>query len=308
VRAVFFGTPALAVPALEALVDIAAVTGVVCQPDRPAGRGLSLKEPAVKIAARALGLSVFQPQRVRDGELRAWLERQATDVAVVLAYGRILPTDVLATPRLGCVNLHASLLPKLRGAAPIQWAILTGETETGFSLMQMDAGLDTGPVFTRHVISIGADETSGELAERMAALAAIVVRADLPRLSAGELVATSQDAARATHAPPPEREHGRIDWTQSAQRIHDLVRGLAPRPGAHTTYRGKQLRIARTARVGAAPPLAPGELRVERPKVLVGAGEGALELLAAQVEGRRELAALELVNGRALADGDRLGS
>ena len=262
--------------------------------------------PAVKLAAIELGLPVHQPEKVKSGELRAWLENAACDVGVVLAYGRILPPDVLATPRLGCVNLHASLLPRFRGAAPIQWALLEGETTTGISLMQMDAGLDTGPVFTRHVIPIGPHENAGELSERLGELAAEVVRADVPRLAAGELHAAAQDAARVSYAPPLEREHGRIDWTKSAAKIHDQVRGLTPRPGAFTTLRGKQLRITRTARIDRAPPLAPGALRIEKPRVLIGTGEGALELLRAQAEGKKELEALALVNGRTLVDGDTL--
>lgn len=306
-RAAFFGTPALAVPALNTLITVADVVGVVCQPDRPSGRGLKTSAPPVKLAALASGLPVFQPERVRNGELCSWLVERQIDVAVVLAYGRILPPEVLKAPRLGCLNLHASLLPKLRGAAPIQWAILTGESTTGISLMQMDAGLDTGPVYTRHTLAIGEDETAGELGVRMAELAAFVVREDIPRLLAGELSSTPQNSSEATQAPPLEREHGRIDWKKPAANIHDQVRGLSPRPGAFTTYRGKQLRITRTSKVSAAPPLAPGELRVERPGVLIGTGAGALELKFAQVEGRRELPVLELVNGRALVDGERLG-
>lgn len=268
---------------------------------------MDVAQPAVKRAALELGLTVHQPERVKNGELATWLREREPDVAVVLAYGRILPAGVLESPRLGCVNLHASLLPKFRGAAPIQWAILAGETETGISLMQMDAGLDTGPVFTRHAIPIGPDETAGELTERMAELAASVVRSDIPKLARGELQAAPQDETAASHAPPLEREHGRIDWTRSSEALHNFVRGLTPRPGAFTTLRGKQLRITRTARVRA-PLLAAGEVRVERPRVLIGTGDGALELLRAQVEGRRELDALALVNGRAIAHGDRLGT
>src|SRR5690606_2186395 len=162
VRAVFFGTPAIAVPSLRALAQHVEVVGVVTQPDRPAGRGRKLRVPEVKQAALELGIDVFQPERVRDGALEQWLRERSLDFALVLAYGRILPPGVLAAPRLGCLNLHASLLPAYRGAAPIQWAILRGETETGMSLMQMDAGLDTGPDFARRSIPIGPDETGGE--------------------------------------------------------------------------------------------------------------------------------------------------
>lgn len=284
------------------------MVGVVCQPDRPAGRGLQVRAGAVKLEAMAANLPVFQPEKVRSGELRSWLEGLRLDLAVVLAYGRILPLDVLQTPRLGSVNLHASLLPKLRGAAPIQWAILTGETSTGVSLMQMRAGLDTGPVFSRHPISIGPDETGGELAGRLAELAGDVVTTDLPRLLAGDLIAVEQEHALATHAPPLERRHAAIDWSQSSRTIHAQVRALAPRPGAQTTARGKRLRVTRTRTLSSVPHLSMGEVRVERPRVVIGTGDGGLELISAQIEGRRELSALELVAGRALSDGDRLGS
>lgn len=306
-RAVFFGTPELAVPALHALTEVAEVVGVVCQPDRPAGRGLELRQPAVKQAALALAFEVYQPEKVRSGELCDWLTARAADVALVLAYGRILPLPVLNAPRRGCVNLHASLLPRYRGAAPIQWAILRGESVTGISLMQMDEGLDSGPVYARHALDIAENETGAELGARLAALAAQVVRKDLARVVAGELEAAPQDASLATLAPPLERAHGVLDFTKSAQSVHNLVRGLSPRPGAHTLSRGKRLRIAETRRIGASPKLEPGEVRVERPRVLVGTGDGAIELVRAQIEGKKELSALELANGRVLVDGERLG-
>lgn len=269
---------------------------------------MTLREPEVKLAARELGLEIYQPEKVRNGDLYRWLRAREPDVALVLAYGRILPEDVLAAPRAGSLNLHASLLPRYRGAAPIQWAIIRGEVETGISLMQMDAGLDSGPVYSRHALAIGPEETAGELAPRLAELAAAVVRSDVPRAVAGELVAVPQDASAATLAPLLERAHGKIDFREPARAIHDLVRGLAPRPAAHTTAHGKPLRVASTRIAPAAPGLAPGEVRVERPRVLVGTGVGALELVRAQLEGKRELGALELVNGRALADGDVLGA
>jgi methionyl-tRNA formyltransferase len=261
----------------------------------------------VKQAALALGLDVYQPEKVRSGELFAWLAARAPDVALVLAYGRILPLPVLNAPRRGCVNLHASLLPRYRGAAPIQWAILRGERVTGISLMQMDEGLDSGPVYSRHELGIGPDETAGELAARLSELAAQVVRTDLARVVAGEIEASAQDPSGVTLAPPLERAHGNLDFTKSAESVHDWVRGLAPKPGAHTLVRGKRLRLAETRRIGASPQLRPGEVRVERPRVLVGTGDGAVELLRAQVEGKRELSALELANGRVLSDGDVLG-
>lgn len=306
-RAVFFGTPLIAVPALRALTQIAEVVGVVCQPDRPAGRGLALKAPEVKVAALELGLEVTQPTRVRDGSLEGWLRERRPDVALVLAYGRILPRGVLDAPAHGCINLHASLLPAYRGAAPIQWSIIRGETVTGISLMQMDEGLDSGPVYLERSLSIGPDETSGELAARLAELAAELTLEGLAKVVRGELVAQPQDETRVTLAPPLERAHGVIDWTQSSQSIHDLVRGLSPRPSAFTTAGGQRLRIAVTRLASPVPTLEPGLVRVERPRVLVGTGDGALELVRAQLEGKRELAALDLVNGRALADAQLLG-
>jgi methionyl-tRNA formyltransferase len=307
-RTVFLGTPEIAVPALLALAETSTLVGVICQPDRPAGRGLALHEPAVKRTARELGVEVHQPVKVKTGNLDEWLAARAADVAVVLAYGRILPKAVLDAPRRGCMNLHASLLPKYRGAAPINWAIANGEIETGISLMQMDEGLDTGPVFCRRSVPIGRRETAGELAERLAQLAALVVREDLPRAVAGELQAVAQSDADATLAPPIGREHTRLDWTMSAERLSNLVRGMAPRPGAHTVLRGKSLRVLEAWPVDITLDATPGTVRVlGGTRLAVRAGSGWLELIRAQVEGKKPLDARELVNGRALKDGDVLG-
>lgn len=312
-RSVFFGTPAIAVPALRALADVSELVGVVCQPDRPAGRGLALAEPAVKQAARELGVVTHQPVKVKTGTLHEWLAERRADVAVVLAYGRILPASVLAAPRVGCLNLHASLLPKYRGAAPINWAIVHGERDTGISLMHMDEGLDTGAVYTRHTIAIGALETAGELAARLAELAARVVREDVPRVVLGELQATTQDHTAATFAPPITRDHTRIEWTAPADHVVNLVRGMAPRPGAHTTLRGKMLRVLSAsalseAAAGAAGRFAPGTVTIrERSRVYVATVDGLVELREAQLEGKKVLAARDLVNGRALVEGDVLG-
>jgi methionyl-tRNA formyltransferase len=295
------------VPSLLALTRVAEVVGVVTQPDRPAGRGLQLHEPAVKVKARELGLLVNQPKKVRTGELAAWLRELQPDVGVVIAYGRILPSDVLTAPRLGCLNLHASLLPRYRGAAPIQWSIIEGEKETGISLMQMDEGLDTGPVYSRHSLALAADETTGSLTERLADLAARVVESDLPRVLRTELTAVAQDAALATHAPPIEREHTLVDWKRPARAIARQVRGLAPRPGAITSLGGKQLRLTQAAPSLAPFSLEPGVVGVDGGRIWVGTGEGTLELLSGQLEGKRDLPARDLVNGRVLVAGRRLG-
>lgn len=310
-RAVFFGTPEIAVPALRALCEVAEVPGVVCQPDRPSGRGMRLRAPAVKVAARELGLPVHQPERVRSGELQRWLQEQGADVALVMAYGRILPPDVLATPRRGCLNLHASLLPKYRGAAPIQWALIEGETQTGISLMQMEEGLDTGPVFATRSLPIQEEETLGELSARLADLAAEVTRLDVPRAVAGDLEAVPQNDAEATHAPPLTRADGQLDFRQTAEQLAWRIRGLSPRPGAYgTLLRGDEprgtLRILRARAVFRDVSEPPGKVLIRSPRVLVGTGEGLLEILEAQLEGRKALGARDLVNGRVLAEGDEL--
>lgn len=309
-RAVFFGTPPIAVPALRALTQVAEVAAVVCQPDRPSGRGLKLTAPAVKEAALELGLSVHQPTKVRTGELATWLREKNADVALVMAYGRILPADVLGAPRRGAMNLHASLLPRYRGAAPINWVIVNGETQTGISLMQMDEGLDTGPVYSRHALDIAESETAGSLSERIAILGAHVVRADLAAAVDGKLTAEAQDPALASHAPLIERQHLQVDWARSALEIARLVRGMAPRPGAFTLVAGKVLRLheARPAVGPMAPGAVPGTVSVLGKRALVATGSGALELVNAQLEGKKALMAQDLINGRVLADGLVLGT
>ncbi len=309
-RAVFFGTPQIAVPALRALTQIAEVSAVVCQPDRPSGRGLKVSAPPVKEAALELGISVHQPTKVRTGELATWLRENNADVALVMAYGRILPADVLSAARRGAMNLHASLLPRYRGAAPINWCIVNGETQTGVSLMQMDEGLDTGPVYARRTLDLAETETAGSLAERIAALAAHVVRADLAAAVDGKLTAEPQDSALASHAPLIERHHLQVDWGHTAVEIARLIRGMAPRPGAFTLLNGKTLRLHDTRPVpGPMPPGAvPGTVSVLGKRAFVATGAGTLELLNAQVEGKKALMALDLINGRVLVEGGVLGA
>ena len=306
-RAVFFGTPAIAVPALRALREVADVVGVVCQPDRPAGRGLSLQPPAVKVAALDLGFEVYQPVKVKSGDLERWLVERAADVALVMAYGRILPVGVLAAPRRGCMNLHASLLPRWRGAAPINWAILLGDSESGVCLMQMDEGLDTGPVYARRTVGIGPEETAGELSEQLASTAALLVREELANAVDNQLQALPQDHAHASHAPPIERADCALDFSKTARELVDRVRALAPRPGAHTLLRGRALKVGQARLTSSGSLGEPGQVRIEHKRVLVSTIDGAFELCRAQLEGRKELAALDLVNGRALEGGDVLG-
>lgn len=313
-RAVFMGTPQFAVPCLDALAEIADVVGVVCQPDRPTGRGLELTAPPVKKRALELGLTVVQPTKVKSGEFAQWLRDQNVDVALVVAYGRILPKDVLGAPRLGCVNVHASLLPKLRGAAPITWAVVRGEPESGVTLMQMDEGMDTGAMLERFETPITADETAGDLSERLSALGALAVRKGLPKYVSGGYSPTEQDHARATMAPMLKKEDGRIDFTKAARAVHDHVRGMTPWPGAATTARGKTLKVHAT-RVTDLPEGVAGGTRPEpgvvvfadKSRVIVACGERAVELTRVQLEGKKPVGAGDWFLGRGIAEGDKLG-
>ncbi|AKT38881.1 methionyl-tRNA formyltransferase [Chondromyces crocatus] len=313
-RAIFFGTPEIAVPSLDALTQIADVVGVVCQPDRPAGRGLETKAPPVKRRAQELGLNIMQPSKVRTPEFASTLRDLQADVGLVIAYGRILPPAVLEAPRRGCMNLHASILPDYRGAAPITWAVVHGQRETGISLMQMDEGMDTGAVYTIRRTPLGEDETADELAVRLAALAADVVCDDLPRAVRGELDLTPQDHAAATMAPILKKEDGRIPWDKPAREVHDHIRGMTSWPGAFTTAEGKLLKVL-SSRVpteqtpsGTDDQRTPGTvLTADRTGIRVACGIGEIAILRAQLEGRKPLTAPELVTGRALRQGQRLG-
>ncbi len=304
-RAVFFGTPAIAVPSLEALRDVAEVVGVICQPDRPQGRGLRLQEPPVKQRALELGLEVYQPTKVKTGELEYWIRQRQPDVALVIAYGRILPPAVLAAPTLGCLNLHASLLPQLRGAAPIQWALIHGDSETGISLMQMDEGCDTGPVFLRERLPIDPLENAGGLTERLGTLAAHVTRTYLPEVVSGKLTTTPQLHSQATHAPLITSELCRLDFSQSAQQVTNLVRGLAPRPGAFTVLAGKRFKLLACSPLTLLEPFAPGTVLVRgRDQVLFGCGDGrAVEVRLGQFEGRVAMGPEDLIQGRGIGTG-----
>lgn len=305
-RAIFFGTPELAVPCLRATCEVADVVLVVTQPDRPKGRGLQLAPPPVKLEALARGIEVIQPLAVRKPELAEQLCALHADVAVVVAYGRILPLPVLSAPRLGCVNIHASLLPKLRGAAPIQWSIIRGERETGVCLMQMDEGMDTGPVLACVSTSIGDAETAGELGARLSQLGAELLRRELPRFLRGELTATPQDHARATIAPLLTKDAGRMDFSAPAVQLAALVRGAHPWPGAFAFLGGQRIKLHRAhvlsseGRHGE-----PGEVvRCDRHGVELACGEGVLVIDELQPEGKRRMSAEQFCAG--LRAGERL--
>ncbi len=306
-RAIFFGTPEFAVPSLRALSEVADVVLVVTQPDRPSGRGMKLAAPPVKQLALTLGLPVLQPAKVRTPEFAAQLRALHADLAVVVAYGRILTAGVLAAPRLGCVNVHASLLPKLRGAAPIHWAIVRGDTEAGVCLMQLDEGMDTGPVLARASLSVGADETAGGLTERLSVLGAELLQRELPRFLCGELPATPQDDAQATLAPVLQKEHGEIDWEQSANRVHDLVRGMSPWPGAYTHLDSMRVKVhgarvkSESGRCGD-----PGTIiSIDADGVTVACAQGSLLITELQRDGSRRMPAAAFAAGQRLPSGAR---
>ena len=310
-RAVFFGTPQFAVPCLDALAEIADVVAVVCQPDKPQGRGLEVVAPPVKQRATTLGLTVVQPTKLRTGEFAAWLREQNVDVALVVAYGRILPKDVLDAPRLGCVNVHASILPKYRGAAPITWAVVHGEPESGVTLMKMDEGMDTGDMLEVLSTEIVAEETAGDLSERLSALGALAVRKGLPKYVAGGYTPIQQDHTKATAAPILKKEDGRIDFSRPARAVHDHVRGMSPWPGAFTTSRGKNLKVHATRvtdlPVGASAHVPGTVVLADKSRVVVACGERAIELTRIQLEGKKAIQASDWFAGRGVAEGDILG-
>ncbi len=305
-RVVFMGSPDFAVPTLRALLEAEDVVAVVTQPDKPSGRGQKVVAPAVKLVAEAAGVPVLQPAKARDPELHERLRQLAPDVAVVVAYGKILPQAVLEIPAHGCLNVHASLLPKYRGAAPVQWAIIRGERETGVTIMKLDAGMDTGPMLLWRKTAIGEHETAGQLAKRLSGMGAELMLVALGRLRSGTLIETPQDDAGATLAPMLKKELGNLDWTQPAQVVCALVRGVDPWPGAQTYLAGEVLKLwgARLAEGSGKP----GEVLALDPEGLVVAcGDGAVTFGELQLPGRKRLSAAAFLVGRPFAPGTRLG-
>ncbi|HET7824088.1 MAG TPA: methionyl-tRNA formyltransferase [Anaeromyxobacter sp.] len=302
-RTVFMGTPPFAVPSLAALSAAGhELLAVVAQPDRPAGRGHALREPATKLWAREHGVPVLQPEKVRDGKLAAELAALRPEVVCVAAYGRILGKDLLELAPHGAVNVHGSLLPRHRGAAPIQWAVANGERETGVSIMQMDEGLDTGDVLLQRALAIAPDDTSETLAPRLAALGGEALVAALALLAKGALVPVRQDPARATLARILTKEDGRVDWARPARELADRLRGFAPWPGAWTTLEGKVVKLLEaSAEESRADPAAwvPGSAAAVAGRGLAVSCAFPTTLLVRrlQLEGRAPQAALDFANG-----------
>lgn len=314
-KIVFCGTPEFAVPSLERLAAEHDVTiaAVVTQPDRPRGRGQEVQSSAVKLKALELGLHVYQPEKLRSDSALDFFKRIAPDAVVIIAYGQIVPPALLDVPKFGWLNLHGSLLPKFRGAAPIQWAIAEGETKTGITVMRIDKGLDTGPTLARVETAIGPDETAPELMRRLAELGAPLVADTLAKYTRGELQPVEQDHEMATFAPIIKKEHGRIAWSLSAQKIYNRIRGFAPWPGAYSSFRGQTCHLwgrpASRERSASLAPSPEGTVVQSEQQVLAACGERTwLVIEEVQLEGRKRVSARDFANGARLQPGERFGS
>ena len=302
-RLVFMGTPAFAVPTLERIVEAGhEVVSVYTQPDRPKGRGQKDAMPAVKEAALRLGLPVHQPERVRRPEVVGQLQALGLDAMVVVGYGQIIPQAILDIPPKGIINVHGSLLPKYRGAAPIQWAIARGETRTGVTTMKIDAGLDTGDMLLKYETKIGPDETAMELGERLAVAGADLLVRTLAEL--GTIVPQKQDEKQATYAPILKKEDGRIDWSMSAAEIVNRVRGFIPWPGCYGSLRGQRIHIWKARPADGI--FKAGGLHVTGKRLYAGCKGGAIELLEVQLEGKKRMTAAAFLNGFTLGEDEVL--
>jgi methionyl-tRNA formyltransferase len=307
---VFCGTPRFAVPTLEKLVEAGhAVPLVVTQPDRAQGRGMEVTVSPVKGAALRLGLPITQPDKIKSNdEFRAQLAAIRPDAIIVVGYGRIIPQWMIDLPRFGNLNLHASLLPKYRGAAPIQWAIANGESITGVTTMRIDAGLDTGDILLQKEMPIEPDDTAETLAPKLAAVGAELMVETLRGLESGQVRPVPQDHAQATLAPILKKEDGQIDFARPSAEIFNRLRGFQPWPGAYTTFKGKTLHVHKARPSELSVRLTPGEVAVEGARLVAGCGQDtALELVELQMEGKRRMLAREFINGYHPKTGDRLG-
>lgn len=303
-RIIFMGTPDFAVPCLNALVDAGhEILCVVAQPDKPKGRGKKLVSPPTIARARELGIPTKQPRRVRKGPFVEWVQQADADLAVVVAYGRILKKNLLEAPKRGCINVHASLLPKYRGAAPIHWSIINGERKTGVCTMQMDVGMDTGDILLMRETDIGAEETTGVLWNRLSNMGAELLIETIANLDS--ITPIKQDDAQATYAPMLEKSDGAIDWSQPATDICNRIRGVNPNPGAHTKFREQPLKIWSATPVEGSG--TPGSVLVAKKKVIIATGSGAVLLKEVQLPGKKRGPAQNLINGARISVGEQLG-
>jgi methionyl-tRNA formyltransferase len=318
-RIVFCGTPLFAVPTLKHLLAQGAfnIVGVISQPDRPRGRGQIVSPSPVKAVALAAGLPVHQPEKIGSPEAQEHLRKLAPECVVIIAYGQIIPARLLHIPKYGWINLHASLLPKYRGAAPIHWAVAKGETKTGVTTMRIDAGMDTGEILLQREIPIGPRETAPELSSRMAEAGAPLMTETLRGLAAGTLKGRAQNHSEVTYAPLLRKEDGRIDWTRSAKEIFDRMRGFAPWPGAYTSFRGQSCHLwgepapdqIGKDQLSVEAEVAPGTLFLDKNELYVACGGATvLFVLTVKVEGRKQVSAAEFANGARLMAGERFGN
>jgi methionyl-tRNA formyltransferase len=308
-RILFCGTPHFAVPTFIQLLaqpDIE-IAAVITQPDRPRGRGRQISASPVKEAAIAANVPVHQPEKIRSPEAQDLLQKLAPDCIVIIAYGQIIPASLLKITKLGWINLHASLLPKYRGAAPINWAIANGETETGLTTMRIDAGMDTGDILLQEEIDIAPEETAPELTESMAEAGAPLMIDTLRGLDAGKLIPRPQNSDEATYAPLLKKEDGRIDWNRPAQEIYNRMRGFAPWPGAYTSFRGQTCHLwAEPFPLGTLTGAAPGTILREESQILIACGHATLlRLISIKVEGRKQISSVEFANGARLTERER---
>ena len=312
-RIVFCGTPAFAVPSLQHLLTQPdfEIVAILTQPDRPRGRGQEVSASPVKQAALAAGIPVHQPEKVHAPEVQQLLEGRKPDAIAIIAYGQIIPARLLPIPKYGWINLHASLLPKYRGAAPINWAIANGETKTGVTSMRIDAGMDTGEMLLKREIEIAPGETAPELTARLGAIGAPLLAETLRSIASGSIQPQPQDHTDASYAPILRKEHARIDWNRAAREINNHMRGFAPWPGAYTTFRGQLCHlwgepVSNIEREKAAGP--PGTIAHANAGILVACGDTTeLRLTAVKLEGRKQISASEFANGARLTSGERFG-
>lgn len=307
-RIVFCGTPEFAVPSLKRLLAEPgiAIEAVVTQPDRPSGRGQKLHSSPVKDVALAAGLYVYQPEKMKSDSAFDFFTKVAPDAVVIIAYGQIIPKRLIEIPRLGWINLHASLLPKYRGAAPMQWAIVNGETRTGLTSMQIDPGLDTGPILLQIEMEIAPDETAPQLAARMAEAGAPLMAETLRKLELAEITPVAQDHEQATFAPLLKKEHGRVDWSYTARQIYSRIRGMQPWPGAFAIFREQTCHLWGRPGELALPPEREGTLVARSGELYAACGSGTwLKLDEVQLEGRKRIPARDFANGARLAQGEK---
>lgn len=318
-RVVFMGTPDFSVGALESLIEAGhQVAAVVTQPDKPKGRGKEVQMTPVKMCAQKHGIPVFQPVKIREPEAVETLRGYQADIFVVAAFGQILTEEILGMPRYGCVNIHASLLPKYRGAGPIQWAIINGEKITGVTIMQMDKGIDTGDMLLKTEVPIACDETADTLHDKLAAAGARLIVEALAKIEAGDVTPVRQNDADSCYAKMLHKSMGKIDWQMEAEKLDCLIRGLISWPGASTVYRGKNLKIWQEE-VASAEEMATGAgfmdsatpgtvIRVDRDAFYVQTGQGVLKILAVQPEGKKRMAVKDFLLGYPVKPGDIFGN